>query len=154
MSFDGSLMAPAEFEFVVLGDTHYMLDPGGQALEFASRRKQTDRSDAALRMAASLSPDFVVHMGDLVQEYPESLRHREAIDEAQAQLDRLNVEVFHVARQPRRGRQTRSHHAHPARHGRVPEAVSDPFRADLVQLRPPGVSLHRDQLPDSQHPPS
>lgn len=97
MSFDRSLMAPAEFEFVVLGDTHYMLDPGGQALEFESRRKQTARSDAALRLAASLSPDFVVHMGDLAQEYPESRRHREAIDEARAQLDRMNVEVFHVA---------------------------------------------------------
>lgn len=97
MSFDGSLMAPAEFEFVVLGDTHYMLDPGGRALEFESRRKQTVRADTALTLAASLRPDFLVHMGDLVQEYPETRRHREAIDEARAQLARLNVEVFHVA---------------------------------------------------------
>ena len=97
MMFDRSLMAPAEFEFVVLGDTHYMLDPGDRALEFESRRKQTVRADTALTLAASLSPDFLVHMGDLVQEYPETRRHRKAIDEARAQLERLNVEVFHVA---------------------------------------------------------
>ena len=48
MMFDRSMMAPAEFEFVVLADTHYMLDPGGRALEFESRRKQTARADAAL----------------------------------------------------------------------------------------------------------
>ena len=94
---DRSLLPPAEFEFVVLADTHYMLDPGGGTLEFESRRKQTARTDAALRLAASLRPDFLVHMGDLVQEYPESQRHGEAIDEARAQLARQGVNVFHVA---------------------------------------------------------
>ena len=94
---DRSLIAPAEFEFVVLGDTHYMLDPAGRALEFESRRKQTARADTALTLAASLRPDFLVHMGDLVQEYPETRRHREALEEARAQLARLGVNVYLVA---------------------------------------------------------
>ncbi len=97
MMFDRSMMAAAEFEFVVLADTHYMLDPGGRALEFESRRKQTARADAALNLAASLGADFIVHMGDLVQEYPETRRHKEAIDKAREQLARLEAEVFHVA---------------------------------------------------------
>ncbi len=97
MTFDRSLTSPAEFEFVVLADTHYMLDPGGRTLEFDSRRKQTARADAALGQAASLGADFLVHMGDLVQEYPETRRHAEALEEAQAQLTRLGVKVFHVA---------------------------------------------------------
>ncbi|MDE3000498.1 MAG: metallophosphoesterase [Gemmatimonadota bacterium] len=94
---DRSLMAHAEFEFVVLGDTHYMLDPGGRSLEFESRRKQTARADTALGLAASLRPDFIVHMGDLVQEYPETRRHEEALEKARAQLEGLGVNVFHVA---------------------------------------------------------
>lgn len=94
---DRSLMAPAEFEFVVLGDTHYMLDPGDRALEFESRRKQTARADAALRLAASLHPDFIVHMGDVVQEYPETRRHAEALHRAKTQLAGMGVQVFHVA---------------------------------------------------------
>lgn len=97
MTFDRSLMAPAEFEFVVVADTHYMLDPGGGTLEFQSRRKQTARADAALRLAASLGADFILHMGDLVQEYPESLRHNEAISRARAQLARLDAKVRIVA---------------------------------------------------------
>jgi predicted phosphodiesterase len=86
--FDRSLMAPAEFEFVVLADTHYMLDPGGRALEFESRRKQTARANAALRLAASLGTDFIVHMGDLVQEYPETRRHREAIESKKESVEK------------------------------------------------------------------
>ena len=97
MMFDRSMMAPAEFEFVVLADTHYMLDPGGRVLEFESRRKQTARADAALKLAASLGADFIVHMGDLVQEYPETRRHKEAIDKAREQMAHLEAEVFHVA---------------------------------------------------------
>ena len=97
MMFDRSMMAPAEFEFVVLADTHYMLDPGGRALEFESRRKQTARADVALGLAASLGPDFIVHMGDLVQEYPETRRHKEAIDKAREQLARLDADVYLVA---------------------------------------------------------
>ena len=97
MMFDRSLMAPAEFEFVVVADTHYMLDPGGRALEFESRRKQTARADAALRLAASLGADFILHMGDLVQEFPETRRYHEAIGRARAQLARLDAKVRIVA---------------------------------------------------------
>ena len=38
--------------------------------EFPSRSKQTNRTATALKTAASLPNNFIVHLGDLVQEYP------------------------------------------------------------------------------------
>ncbi len=94
--FDPSLLPPAQLEFVVIADTHYMLDPGDRPLEFESRRKQTARAEVALNLVASLNPAFVVHLGDLVQEYPETDRFEEALDGALRQLKRCGVDPHHV----------------------------------------------------------
>ena len=66
--FDLSLLPPAQLQFTILSDTHYMLDPGDASVEFPSRRRQSRRADAALRLAADLDADFAIHLGDLVQE--------------------------------------------------------------------------------------
>ena len=95
--FDRSLLPEALFEFVVIADTHYMLDRGDQALEFESRRHQSARAATALRQVADLDPDFVVHMGDLVQEYPETPDFVRAVDAAVQQLQDCGVEVRRVA---------------------------------------------------------
>ena len=68
--WDRSLLPEADFEFVVLADTHYMLEPGEAAVEFSSRRLQSERADRAWQVAASLGCPDVFHMGDLVQEFP------------------------------------------------------------------------------------
>jgi len=95
--FDRSLLPAASFEFVVIADTHYMLDPGDKLLEFESRRKQSDRAATALRQVADLETDFVIHMGDLVQEYPETPDFVRALDEAVQQLQDCGVQVRRVA---------------------------------------------------------
>ena len=95
--FDRSLLPEALFEFVVIADTHYMLDRGDQQLEFESRRRQSARAATALRQVAGLNPDFVVHMGDLVQEYPETPDFVRAVDEAMQRLQDCGVEVRRVA---------------------------------------------------------
>jgi hypothetical protein len=95
--FDRSLLPEARFEFVVIADTHYMLDVGDRPLEFESRRKQSARVASALRQVADLEPDFVVHMGDLVQEFPETPDFVRAVDEAVQQLEECGVEVRRVA---------------------------------------------------------
>lgn len=95
--FDRSLLPEALFEFVVVADTHFMLDPGGRKVEFNSRRLQTPRVEAALRMIAALEADFVVHLGDLVQEFPEREAFGQAMDEAVAQLRRCGVQPRLVA---------------------------------------------------------
>lgn len=91
-TFDRSLLPPADFEFVVLADTHYMLDVGGRPLEFDSRHRQTARAGAALKQAAALDPAFIIHLGDLVQEFPGTTDFDRALDEALAQVGECGVD--------------------------------------------------------------
>ncbi|MEM7034991.1 MAG: metallophosphoesterase, partial [Chloroflexota bacterium] len=95
--FDRTFLPEALFEFVVMADTHYMLDPGERAVEFESRRQQTDRADYVLRQVADLEADFVVHLGDLVQEFPETDGFLQALQEALLQLKDCRVKPYHVA---------------------------------------------------------
>jgi hypothetical protein len=97
--FDLSLLPQDPLlSFVVVADTHYMLDPGEGPLEFESRRHQSRRAAAAWRQVAALSPDFVVHLGDLVQEYPETPDFDRALDGAMEQLrGYCPFPVYHVA---------------------------------------------------------
>ena len=84
--FDRSLLPPADLEFVVLSDTHYMIDVGDAPLEFESRRRQGQRAGAAWRAVAGLDPAFVVHLGDMVQEFPGRPDYDRAVGEALDQI--------------------------------------------------------------------
>ena len=96
--FNKSFLPKALFEFVIISDSHYMLDPGGASLEFENRRKQSARREVALRMAAALAPEFVVHNGDMVQEYPDNLeRFYRSMDESLEQVRACGVEPYYVA---------------------------------------------------------
>jgi hypothetical protein len=95
--FDRSFLPEAQLEFVVVTDTHYMLDPGGRQVEFESRRQQAARAERALQQIAALEVPFVVHLGDLVQEFPESPGFEQAVAEALAQLHRCGVAPHQVA---------------------------------------------------------
>ena len=95
--FDLSLLPEAAHQFVVVSDTHYMIDPGDAALEFESRRHQSARALYALQTAAALPGDFSVHLGDLVQEYPDTPRFARALDEALDQLRASGFTPHHVA---------------------------------------------------------
>ena len=89
--FDRTFLPEALFEFVVVSDTHYMLPSGTGGAEFESRRLQSARADRALRLIACLDTAFVVHLGDLVQSYPEEQGFDRAVAEAHAQLERCGV---------------------------------------------------------------
>ncbi|MGH2558767.1 MAG: metallophosphoesterase family protein, partial [Thermomicrobiales bacterium] len=95
--FDRSFLPEARFEFVVVTDTHYMPDPGKQPVEFESRRQQTARGERALRQIASLEAAFVVHLGDVVQAFPDAAGFEQAVSEALAQLRRCGVHPRLVA---------------------------------------------------------
>ena len=95
--FDRSLLPPARCEFLLLSDTHYMLDVGDRPLEFESRRQQSRRAGVAFALAAALEPDFAVHLGDLVQEYPDTPDFATALDQALEQLRASSLPVRHVA---------------------------------------------------------
>lgn len=93
--FDKSSLPEADLEFVVLSDTHYMLP--AEDVEFESRREQTDRAAHALALVESLDPDFVVHLGDLVQEFPGREAFDRALDRATEQLAGRSMTWHHVA---------------------------------------------------------
>ena len=93
--FARTLLPTAALEFVVLADTHYMLDGGDGTLEFDSRRRQTARAGAALKQAAALDPAFIIYMGDLVQEFPGMADFDRALDEALAQIGECGVDDIH-----------------------------------------------------------
>ena len=96
--FNKSFLPKALFEFVVISDSHYMLDPGGSSLEFGNRRKQSVRREVALRMAAALAPKFMVHNGDMVQEYPDNVEQfYKSMDESLEQMRACDVEPYYVA---------------------------------------------------------
>ena len=84
--FDRSLLPPSTLEFVVVADTHYMIDVGDAPVEFESRRRQGARAGAAWRAIAGLDPTFVVHMGDMVHEFPGRPDYDQTVREALAQI--------------------------------------------------------------------
>ena len=99
--FDRSFLPSALCEFIVMADTHYMIDPAGQSVEFGSRRHQSARTEHALQLVAALTADLatpqVIHMGDLIQEFPERPAFAQARDEALDQLARHGVQPRLVA---------------------------------------------------------
>ena len=95
--YDRSLLPPALFEFVVVSDTHFMLDAGAGRGEFASRQTQTARAGVALQLAASLGTPVSIHLGDLVQEYPETADYPRALDEALDQIEQSGLSPKIVA---------------------------------------------------------
>ncbi len=94
--FDRSLLEAATLEFVAVADTHYMLDTTGQKLEFQSRARQTARAEVALRQMQALQVPFLIHLGDVAQEYPETERYQQAMVESKAQLDKWCPVRHHV----------------------------------------------------------
>ncbi len=97
ISFDKTHLPPAQFECVVIADTHYMIDVGDRPLEFESRRVQTQRAGTALQQVSDIGADFVIHMGDLVQEYPETPDFKRAMVEARDQIRACNISPHYVA---------------------------------------------------------
>ncbi len=95
--FDKTHLPPAQFECVVIADTHYMIDAGDRPLEFESRRVQTQRAGTALQQVADIGANFVIHMGDLVQEYPETPDFKRAMLEARDQIHACNISPHYVA---------------------------------------------------------
>jgi hypothetical protein len=84
--FDRSRLPPAQLEFVVVADTHYMIDVGDTPLEFESRRKQGQRAGAAWAAIEGVDPEFVVHLGDMVQEFPGRPDYERTMSQALGQI--------------------------------------------------------------------
>ena len=70
-----TLLPTARAEFLAIADTHLVDIRADHAREFSSRSRQNERVAAALRVASGTGGGTVIHLGDLVQDYPESPLH-------------------------------------------------------------------------------
>ncbi len=94
--FDRHLLPPALFEFVVISDTHYILNPEPYAVEFSSVREWPARVERALEQAAVLGAEFAVHLGDLTEENPPKTEHPQARKNALEQIRKSGLQPKHV----------------------------------------------------------
>ncbi len=94
--FDRHLLPPALFEFVVISDTHYILNPEPYAVEFSSVREWPARVERALEQAAALGAEFAVHLGDLTEENPAKPEHPQARTNALEQIRKSGLQPKHV----------------------------------------------------------
>lgn len=70
-AFDRSLLPEALAEIVILADTHHTRPDDPSTVEFASRKLQAVRARKAFELAATLKADSMIHLGDLIQDYPD-----------------------------------------------------------------------------------
>ncbi|MBL4575657.1 MAG: metallophosphoesterase [Opitutaceae bacterium] len=95
--FDRSLHEPALLEFALVADSHFTEAKSKGSKEFPSRAKQKGRAEMVWELVADLKPEFVLHMGDVVQEYPGVEEFRESFQAALAQMQACNSKVHFVA---------------------------------------------------------
>jgi predicted phosphodiesterase len=95
--YDRSFLPDAQFEFVVLTDTHFILDPEPYAVEFDSVREWPQRGEWAWRCVAALSTDVVIHLGDLTEENAIRPQQPESRRRACEHFERHNIRPKHVA---------------------------------------------------------
>ena len=65
-------------------------------IEFDSRRKQTARIAYALHTLSKLEPAFTIHLGDLVQTFPENPDFHVAIQRALDQFRLYGIQTYHL----------------------------------------------------------
>lgn len=88
---DGSYLEGAQLEIELVADTHF-LQPGMRgAEEFPSRGKQTDR--ARLVLGYFGDAEVSLHLGDLVQEYPEMEGFIPAYEAGLLELEATGAEI-------------------------------------------------------------
>ncbi len=97
ITFDHTLLPDAAFEFVIISDTHYMQVPKSGRVEFSSRLTQSARSEVARALIAALDVPLIVHLGDLVQEFPGSPNFNESRERARALWTALDADVKWVS---------------------------------------------------------
>lgn len=95
--FDRSLLPPARCEMVVLSDTHYLLHPELQGGEWKSILEFPSRAERALQLAGALEADFVVHLGDVTHEYPDTGEAVASRRGAQAQFAEYGLKPYVAA---------------------------------------------------------
>ncbi|MBT4096942.1 MAG: hypothetical protein HOM68_15345 [Gemmatimonadetes bacterium] len=97
MDIDRALLPPALFEFVVISDTHFILDAEAYAIEFDSVRQWPARAAWAFECAARLQAELLIHLGDLSEEPPIHAHHASSREAAMERIGALGLEPIFAA---------------------------------------------------------
>ena len=92
--FDKSHLPPVRFEFAVVFDSYFILGPEPYSAEFESVREWPEQAAWALKQAASLDADFVIHLGDLAEENPAREDYLEVRMRTMDRMKREGVEPY------------------------------------------------------------
>jgi hypothetical protein len=95
--FDFSRLETPLFQFVVVADSHDKLPAAAPDLEFPSRQYQHARVQTLLALIRHLPADFLIHMGDMVQEYPGTASFQDSFSAAVQAFKDLPLPVHQVA---------------------------------------------------------
>ena len=100
--FDCSYLPSAQLEFVVLADTHHIVDPDMYSRASDSvtpdlTRNWSARGDWALTLAKDVQAQLAFHVGDLTQEYPGSEYFEAGRQAAVAQLKESGLQMHYAA---------------------------------------------------------
>ncbi len=101
-TFDRSYLPASDLEFVVIADTHHIVDPGmystkGDSVTPEIVREWSARGDLALQYAKALEPAITFHLGDLQQEYPGHITFGAGRRAAVLQLKNAGIAMHHLA---------------------------------------------------------
>ena len=101
-TFDRSYLPASDLEFVVIADTHHIVDPGmystkGDSVTPEIVREWSARGDLALQYTKALEPAITFHLGDLQQEYPGHITFDAGRRAAVLQLKNAGIPMHHVA---------------------------------------------------------
>ena len=84
-------MAQDSLTFAVITDSHVKLDSGDHSSPYPSSRQASDRNRYVIGQLNGLAPDFVIHLGDLVQPVPVLPAYRPAMGLARSILEELKM---------------------------------------------------------------
>ncbi|MEM7209196.1 MAG: metallophosphoesterase [Pseudomonadota bacterium] len=89
-------MGPTLFTFGLITDTHIRPPQGDDSSPYAVNQLANDRARYASELLASRSPEFTLHLGDMVHTLPHMSTYPDACQEAHRLFQPLNPKLYFV----------------------------------------------------------
>lgn len=89
-------MSPRLFRFAVIADSHVNPSDEDQISPYESHRLTNTRLAHTVDVLNALSPDFTVHVGDMIHPVPEAVSYPDAVARFKAAVGRLNAPLHLV----------------------------------------------------------
>lgn len=85
------------FRYAVISDTHLRLPEDARLTPWKSQAKGVERAELALRQIAKAQPEFLVHLGDMVQPVPHLPTYSRTAEFARQMFDNLDFPTYYAA---------------------------------------------------------